>query len=126
MSKDIISGMKKYNQTIGRWGEQIAAGFLQKLGDEIVEKNTRTPYGEIDLVTRRGGVTVFVEVKTRTTRSFGLPEEAITPRKQAHMVAAAEHYAASHLIDSWQVDVIAVEGKPGTTPAIEHFENVLS
>lgn len=115
-----------HNQKIGSWGEQIAAAFLQKLGDEIMEKNARTPYGEIDLVTRRGGATVFVEVKTRTTRSFGLPEEAVTPRKQAHLLAAAEHYAASHLIDSWQVDVIAIEGRPGSIPAIEHFENILS
>lgn len=115
-----------HNQKIGRWGEELAAAFLQKYGDAILDKNARTPYGEIDLVTSRGGVTVFVEVKTRTTRSFGLPEEAITPRKQAHMLAAAEHYAAAHQINSWQVDVIAVEGKPGTLPQIEHFENVLS
>lgn len=115
-----------HNQKIGRWGEEMTAAFLQKLGDEILDKNARTPYGEIDLVTRRGGVTVFVEVKTRTTRSFGLPEEAITPRKQGHMLAAAEHYAAAHQIDSWQVDVVAVEGKPGKTPQIEHFENILS
>lgn len=115
-----------HNQKIGRWGEDVAAAFLEKLGDEILDKNTRTPYGEIDLVTRRGGVTVFVEVKTRTTRSFGLPEEAITPRKQAHMLDAAEYYAAAHQIDSWQVDVIAIEGKPGNVPSIEHFENILS
>lgn len=115
-----------HNQKIGRWGEEIAAAFLQKRGYEILDKNSRTPYGEIDLVANLGGVTVFVEVKTRTTRSFGLPEEAITPRKQAHMLAAAEHYAAERKIDSWQVDVIAIEGKPGSTQQIEHFENILS
>jgi putative endonuclease len=114
-----------HNQKIGRWGEEIAAAFLEKLGYILLDKNARTPYGEIDLVASWGGVTVFVEVKTRTTRSFGLPEEAITPRKQAHMLAAAEHYAATCAIDSWQLDVIAVEGKPGSTPSIEHFENIL-
>ena len=115
-----------HNQKIGRWGEEMGAEFLQKRGYEVVEKNARTPYGEIDLVTRRDGLTIFVEVKTRTSRRFGLPEEAITPRKQAHMLAAAEHYAAEHEIDSWQADVLAVEGQPGKTPSIEHFENVLS
>ena len=115
-----------HNQKIGRWGEEMAAAYLQKRGYEIVEKNARTPYGEIDLVARRDELTVFVEVKTRTSRRFGLPEEAITPRKQAHMLAAAEHYAAEHEIDSWQADVLAVEGAPGKTPSIEHFENVLS
>lgn len=99
---------------------------MQARGYELIDKNARTPYGEIDLVARRDGVAVFIEVKTRTTRSMGLPEEAVTPRKQAHMRAAAEHYAAEHAIDFWQVDVLAVEGKPGKPARIEHFENVLS
>jgi putative endonuclease len=116
----------KHNQEIGKWGEQAAAEYLQRLGYEILDKNTRTPFGEIDLVTRLEAVTVFVEVKARTSRSFGLPEEAITPRKLSHMLACAEHYAAEHEIDTWQLDVLAVEGVPGVTPRIEHFENVSS
>ena len=116
----------KHNQKIGRWGEDTAAEYLRERGYEILDKNARTPYGEIDLVARRDELTVFVEVKTRTSRRFGLPEDAITPRKQAHMLAAAEHYAAEHEIDSWQADVLAVEGAPGKTPSIEHFENVLA
>jgi putative endonuclease len=114
----------KHNQEIGKWGEQIAAEYLQQKGYEILDKNARTPFGEIDLVARLEALTVFVEVKARTTRSFGLPEEAITPRKLTHMLACAEHYAAEHEIDNWQLDVLAVEGAPGVTPRIEHFENV--
>jgi len=115
-----------HNQKIGHWGEELAAEYLQRRGYEILDKNARTPYGEIDLVARRDGATVFVEVKTRTSRRFGLPEEAVTPRKQAHMLAAAAHYAAEHEIDSWQVDVLAIESQSGQAPSIEHFENVLS
>lgn len=89
-----------------------------------MEKNIRTPYGEIDIIARLDDLTVFVEVKTRTTRSFGLPESALTPRKLKHMRAAAEYYAAEHEIDTWQCDALAVEGIPGVTPRIEHFENV--
>ncbi len=114
----------KHNQKIGQWGEQAAAEYLQRQGYEILEKNARTPYGEIDLVAKLEAVTIFVEVKARTTRSFGLPEQAITPRKLAHMLACAEHYAAEHAIETWQLDVLAVEGAPGVTPRIEHFENV--
>ena len=114
----------KHNQEIGKWGEQAAAEYLQHKGYEILDKNARTPFGEIDLVARLEVATVFVEVKARTTRSFGLPEEAITPRKLAHMRACAEHYAAGHEIDTWQLDVLAVEGLPGLPPRIEHFENV--
>jgi putative endonuclease len=114
----------KHNQEIGKWGEQAAADYLCQRGYQILDKNARTPFGEIDLVARLDTLTVFIEVKARTTRSFGLPEEAITPRKLTHMLACAEHYAAEHEIDSWQLDVLAVEGRPGVTPRIEHFENI--
>jgi len=113
-----------HNQRIGRWGEPAAADYLQKNGYTLLEKNVHASHGEIDLVARLEGVTVFVEVKTRSNRGFGLPEEAVSPRKLAHMRAAAELYAAEHEIDHWQLDVLAVEGVPGVAPRIEHFENV--
>lgn len=113
-----------HNQRIGRWGEAVAAAYLQKSGYTLIEKNARASHGEIDLVAQRKGLTVFVEVKTRSSRAFGLPEEAVSPRKLAHMRTAAETYAAEHEIDHWQLDVLAIEGNPGTTPRIEHFENV--
>lgn len=115
----------KHNQRIGQWGEDVAADYLTTRGCEITARNVRTPYGEIDLVARQGDVTLFVEVKTRTSNRMGLPEEAITPRKREHMLAAAEYYAAEHEIDHWQIDVIAIEGRPGAIPAITYFENAL-
>src|SRR5688572_9565674 len=102
-----------HNQKIGRRGEEAAAEYLPARGHEIEEKYARTPYGEIDLVARMDGVSVVVEVKVPASGRLGLPEEAITPRKQAHILAAAEHYAAEHEIDSWQADVLAIEGLPG-------------
>jgi putative endonuclease len=117
--------MTTYRKEIGAWGEGIAADWLAERGCEIVARNTRTPYGEIDIIARQGDMMLFVEVKTRTSDKMGLPEDAITPRKQQHMLAAAEHYAAEHEVNHWQVDVIAVEGKPGTKPVVTHFENVL-
>jgi len=115
----------KHNQKIGKWGEQVAEEYLAKKGYIILEKNYRTPYGEIDIVASLDGLTVFVEVKTRTSRIFGLPEEAITKRKLTHMKSSAEYFAAIQKLDSWQCDAIAVEGKPGLSAQIEHFENVL-
>jgi putative endonuclease len=112
-----------HNQQVGRWGESAAAAYLVAQGYEVIGQNIRTPYGEIDLVARRDGRTVFVEVKTRTSAAFGLPEEAVSQRKLEHMLRAAEHYAAAHSIESWQIDVIAVEGKPGIRPLITHFED---
>jgi len=56
---------------------------------------------------------------------MGLPEESITPRKREHMLASADHYAAKHEIDHWQIDVIAIEGKPDSKPTITYFENAI-
>ncbi len=56
---------------------------------------------------------------------MGLPEESVNLRKQVHMLACAEHYAAENIIDHWQIDVISVEGKVGFEPKITHFENAI-
>jgi putative endonuclease len=74
-------------------------------------------------------VTVFIEVKTRTSSSFGLPEESVTPKKQAHLLAAVEAYRQAHPDRSmdWRVDVIAIRRKPGSAaPELTHFENALA
>ncbi|GAB4460567.1 MAG: YraN family protein [Anaerolineales bacterium] len=114
-----------HNQRIGKWGEQTAVQYLAQKGCEILGQNVRTPYGEIDIVARQGDLTLFVEVKTRTSNTMGLPEEAITARKREHMIACAEHYAAEHEIDHWQIDVISIEGKPGSPPKVTYFENAI-
>jgi len=113
-----------HNQQIGKWGEEIAAEYLVQKGYMILEKNFRTPFGEIDIIAQIEGLIVFVEVKARTSTSFGLPEEALTWRKLSHMKSCAIYYAGQKEIDTWQCDAISVEGKPGLSPQIEHFENV--
>ncbi len=114
-----------HNQRIGKWGEETAVTYLTERGYEIITRNAHTPYGEIDIIAKQGETLIFVEVKTRTSNSMGLPEESITPRKRQHMIAAAEHYAAEHEIDHWQIDVISIEGKPGSKPKVTYFENAI-
>jgi len=116
----------KHNQRIGKWGEDTAAEYLTQKGYELIARNARTLYGEIDIIAKQNDTIIFVEVKTRTSNKMGLPEESITPRKREHMLAAAEHYAAEHEIDHWQIDVIAIEGKPGSEPKITYFENAIN
>jgi putative endonuclease len=117
--------MSGHNQKIGAWGESVAAEYLEKRNYTILGRNLRTPYGEIDIVAEKDEITIFVEVKTRTSKSYGPPEISVTPRKQEHMLAAAGHYTQENEIDHWQIDVIAVEGKPGEHPNFTHFENAL-
>ena len=131
-----------YRQSLGRWGEQVAAAYLEAQGYAILERNFRTPYGEIDLVAQRQPsashghasqaelpVTVFIEVKTRTSSSFGLPEESVTTRKRAHLLACVEAYRQDHPDRSmdWRLDVIAIRRRPGSVePELIHFENALA
>lgn len=112
-------------QGVGRWGEQAAANHLSAHAYEIAGRNVRTPYGEIDLLATRDGLTIFVEVKARTSTALGPPEIAVTPRKQAHMVACAEFYAQQNGIEHWRIDVIAVQRIAGKA-RITHFENAIS
>lgn len=111
-------------QKLGKWGEEIAVTYLINKGYRIIDRNFRTPYGEIDIIAFFGDVTIFVEVKTRSSRVFGYPEDALTKRKLKHMLASAEFYAAENELDTWQNDAISIEGIPGITPRMEHFENV--
>jgi putative endonuclease len=117
--------MSRRRQTIGTWGEGIASGYLAERGYNVIARNVRTPYGEIDIIAEKDGFTIFVEVKARTSSSLGPPEISVTPRKQEHMRSAAEYYAAEHELDHWQIDVIAVERKVGLKPEIIHFENAI-
>lgn len=115
----------KHNRTVGQWGEDTAATYISQRGFEIIARNARTPYGEIDIIARQGDLTIFVEVKTLSSSRNFFPEQNVTARKRNHMLACAEHYAAEHSIDHWQIDVIAIEGKQGLEPKITHFENAI-
>jgi putative endonuclease len=115
-------------QSLGRWGEALAASYLEGQGYTVLEQNARTSYGELDLVTRKGTATVFVEVKTRTSSRYGLPEASITRKKREHLLASAMAYLQlrPELDGDWQVDVISIErNNPQCKPIITHFENVL-
>jgi putative endonuclease len=115
----------KHNQKIGKWGEETVALYLVEHGYKIINRNARTPYGEIDIVVQQDDITIFVEVKTLTSSKNFFPEQNVTARKREHMLACAEHYAAENAIDHWRIDVISVEGKVGLEPKITHFENAI-
>lgn len=117
--------MTRERIAIGKWGEDQAAAYLAQKGYQVLDRNIRTPHGEIDIAADLNGQTILIEVRTRTSSWLGYPEESITPRKKAHMLACAEFYCQQHNLDNWQIDMIAVEGKPGVPARITHFENIL-
>jgi putative endonuclease len=118
--------MAGQKQSLGAWGEAVAAEYLSSLGYEVVARNVRTSYGEIDLIVRKPEQIIFVEVKARSSQEFGHPEEAVTASKQQHMLDAAQSYLQEHELEGdWRVDVISVLRHKGQPPEIVHFENAL-
>lgn len=79
---------------LGRQGEKAAADLLRSRGYQIVGAGFLARRGELDLVCRRGGDLVVVEVKARTDSSFGTPLEAVGPRKRRALMSAAAEYRA--------------------------------
>jgi putative endonuclease len=117
-----------HRRSIGLRGEDIAADYLKRKGYSVLNRNFRTPYGEIDLVSEQGNSIVFTEVKTRASKSLGPPEISITRRKADHMRSAAEFYIQEYgeQYDEWRIDVISVQIQTNETPLIVHFENAIT
>lgn len=114
-------------QELGKWGEELAKSYLQEQGFEVLFHNYHTEYGEIDLIANNHGRLHFVEVKTRRTKRFGYPEEAITPKKLTHMIDSASVFMQSHseFEGDWQIDVIAIQiSTENGPPEIRCFANV--
>jgi len=77
---------------LGARGEEAAARFLRNMGAKILERNLRSPVGEIDIIARLKKQLLFVEVKTRSSQLFGSPSEAVGPRKQKQIIRTAQWY----------------------------------
>ncbi len=103
--------MEDIKKNLGKLGESIACRYLREKGYKIIDQNYRTRYGEIDIVAKEDDFFVFIEVKTRTNRLFGFPEEAIDVRKQHKLAVTAEHYLATHHLyeKKYRIDSVAVE-----------------
>ena len=110
---------------IGKIGEEMASNFVKKQGYKIIEKNFRIRGGEIDLIAQDGDTLVYIEVKTRTTHAFGLPEESVGFHKLKFLERAAKFYRLKrkNLPDLERIDVIAVDLSENE-PKIKLFQNV--
>lgn len=96
---------------LARLGEALALLWLRLKGYRLEARNWRCALGELDLVVRRGELLVFVEVKTRTSRQAGPPEEAVSRAKQDQLVRLARAYLAGRRgpLPPCRFDVVAVE-----------------
>lgn len=109
---------------LGKKGEELAVSFLKKKGYQILEKNYRCRLGEIDIVAKDKEKIVFVEVKTRSSLTFGLPQEAVNHPKQLRLTRLALTYLSYHKLKdtSCRFDVVCISTE-GKKPKIHLITN---
>lgn len=115
------------SRDLGILGEDLACDFLKKNGYKILTRNFRSKFGEIDIVAQEKDTLVFVEVKTRWSKSFGPPEEAITPWKVRKMIKASQYYKLLHpcSLELMRLDAVAIEmDSAGRLERIEIIKNL--
>lgn len=120
--------MTSYKQNIGKKGEQIAANYLNKNGLQVLESNYYTRYGEIDLIAKENAEIVFVEVKTRSSKKHGEPQEAVTKSKQRNLIRTAQAYLQKHKLENadWRIDVITVMLVAENDVKIDYIKNAVT
>ena len=132
--------MSGYKQNIGKLGEDIAVQYLKNKGYDILARNYRKPWGEIDVIAKKNDDLVFIEVKTQKAGFEWRPEENINYHKKAQLSRIINTYlkdsqvrgVINQEIDrrqgevNWQIDVIAIELDFNSHNArVEHIENIL-
>jgi putative endonuclease len=114
--------MAEHNE-LGKFGEELAVEFLQKNGYDILETNWTFQKAEIDIIAQKGTILAVVEVKTRSTVDFGLPQDFVKPKKIQFLVKAINEYIISNDLDvEARFDIIAIN-KEENNYKIEHIED---
>lgn len=116
------------NELLGRWGESLAAGYLQKKRYTIMAANYRSRFGEIDLIAENKKFLVFVEVKLRKSADFAQAKEFVDRRKQERLKQTAAVYLSQNeeLLKQPRFDVIEIyapDGMETKHPEIKHWED---
>ena len=108
-----------HNKMLGERGEKAAREYLKKNGWEILEKNYKNPFGEIDIIAKKDDVIAFIEVKTRLSDKYGTPSEAVGKQRKLRYIRGANYYFAGKDIDfTVRFDIIEIENG-----RINHIEN---
>lgn len=117
-----------YNKIVGNFGEELAGNYLVKNRYEIIDRNVKIGYKEIDIIAKKGDEIIFIEVKTRTSDKFGPAEEAMDDRKIGYLSYAILGYLNQHKFNDYEVsfDLIAIDiNKQSKTAKIKHYKNIL-
>jgi putative endonuclease len=120
---------KKTTREIGDEGEELAAAYLESKGYTILERNYHFERAEVDIVAYDNeACIVFAEVKTRSSNTFGEPEEFVDDQKIQNVYKAAEAWIYERKMDGAPVrfDIVSILQKNNEAPDIKHFENAFT
>jgi putative endonuclease len=113
--------MAQHND-LGKFGEEQAIAYLQKNGYEILQTNWTFQKAEIDIIAQKDTILAIVEVKTRSSIDFGLPQDFVKSKKIQLLVKAVNEYVVSNDLEvEIRFDIIAIH-KEGSNIQIEHIE----
>ena len=121
----VLSNMAEHND-LGRWGEEVAATYLQRKGYTVIEQDWKSGHRDLDIIAlnETKDTLVFVEVKTRRNQMFTDPVDAVGYQKIRNLQQAANHYVKYRRIDlDIRFDIITVVGTPDMEPDISHIED---
>lgn len=97
---------------LGKLGEEMAVAFLQKEGYEILDTNWTFQKAEIDIIAKKENILAIVEVKTRSSIAFGLPQDFVSPKKIQLLVKAVDAYVNKKNLDiEVRFDIIAINNE---------------
>ena len=113
--------MAAHNE-LGKAGETAAVNYLQEHGYQILETNWTFQKAEIDIIALKENLLAIVEVKTRSSLDFGLPQDFVNPKKMQLLVKAANEYVTANDLEvNVRFDIIAIH-KENNNYNIEHIE----
>ena len=117
--------MAEHNE-LGKLGEEMAVEFLQKAGYAIIETNWTFQKAEVDIIAQKENTLAIIEVKTRTSLEFGLPQDFVKPKKIQLLTKAVDAYVNERDLDiEVRFDIIAIH-KEGKSFVIEHLIDAFS
>jgi putative endonuclease len=96
------------SKNFGKWGEKVAAWYLELNGYSIIKRHYTNRFGEIDIIAEDKDQTVFVEVKTRSSERLGTPEQGFTLFKSKKIQRTIFAYISENNIENFRIDMIAV------------------
>ncbi len=136
--KDLINQVAKFEEkdhsskkrrqsahTLGKSGEKIALRYLEGQKYRVVARNFRLFRGEIDIIAYDRKTLVFIEVKTRKSTDFGLPEESVTPSKQKQIKKIAQWFLTKNDLDEVECrfDIISLIFNEDAGYSIRHIKD---